>query len=80
MLRVGLNFFLECHKVLTCERHLKVTAQLVGLSLPDAGMTKQTQELFEQFYDAHGTPNDAEMDLLVQVGYVDRDVVDQWCK
>ena len=63
-----------------CARKFKVTTQLAGISSPDAGMTKQTQELFEQFYDAHGTPNDAEKDLLVQVGYVNRNVVDQWCK
>ena len=80
MRRVRFFFFLECPKALIRARQFKVTTQLIGLSRPDAGMTKQTQELFEQFYDTHGTPNDAEKDLLVQVGYVNRDVVDQWCK
>lgn len=43
-------------------------------------MTVTTQELFEQFYEAHGKPNDAEKDLLETVGDVNGDVIDQWCK
>ncbi len=43
-------------------------------------MTAATQELFEQFYEAHGKPNDVEKDLLERVGYVNGDTIDQWCK
>lgn len=59
---------------------LKSTAQLLGLFPPDPELTKPTQELFEQFWKAHGYPNDAEADLLERVGYVDAAVVDAWCK
>lgn len=59
---------------------LKTTAQLLGLFPPDPELTRPTQELFEQFWKAHGYPNDAEMDLLEQVGYVDAATVDAWCK
>lgn len=43
-------------------------------------MTAATQELFEKFYEAHGKPNDEEKGLLERVGYVNGDVMDQWCK
>ncbi len=66
--------------MLTCTRQLKTTAQLSGIYPPDPEMTVSTQQLFEQFYEAHGKPNDAEKDLLVLVGYVDGNVIDQWCK
>lgn len=59
---------------------LKTTAQLLGLFPPDPELTRPTQELFEQFWKAHGYPNDAEIDLLEQVGYVDAATVDAWCK
>ena len=59
---------------------LKTTAQLLGLFPPDPELTRPTQELFEQFWKAHGYPNDAEMDLLEQAGYVDAATVDAWCK
>lgn len=58
---------------------LKTTAQLLGLFPPDPDLTRPTQELFEQFWKAHGYPNEAEMDLLEQVGYVDAATVDAWC-
>ena len=59
---------------------LKTTAQLLGLFPPDPELSRPTQELFEQFWKAHGYPNDAEIDLLEQVGYVDAAAVDAWCK
>ena len=59
---------------------LKTTAQLLGLFPPDPDLTRPTQQLFEQFWKAHGYPNDAEIDLLEQVGYVDAATVDAWCK
>ena len=59
---------------------LKTTAQLLGLLPPDPELTRPTQQLFEQFWKAHGYPNDAEKDLLEQVGYVSVAIVDAWCK
>lgn len=59
---------------------LKTTAQLLGLFPPDPELSRPTQELFEQFWKAHGYPNEAEKDLLEQVGYVDAAIVDAWCK
>lgn len=59
---------------------LKTTAQSLGMFPPDPELTRPTQELFEQFWKAHGYPNDAEMDLLEQVGYVDAATVDAWCE
>lgn len=72
---------LSCVRVLTkiC-RHLKATAQLTGLFPPDQELTRPTQQLFEQFFLAHGIPNDAEAALLQAVGYVEFAVVDAWCK
>lgn len=61
-------------------RHLKTTAQLTGLFPPDTDLTRPTQQLFEQFFRAHGFPNAAESDLLQAVGYVDAEIVDAWCK
>lgn len=61
-------------------RRLKTTAQLTGIFPPDPDLTRATQELFEQFYQAYGTPNDAESELLQEVGYVDAEIVDAWCK
>ena len=58
---------------------LKTAAQLLGLLPPDPELARPTQELFEQFWEAHGYPNDAEMNLLEQVGGVDADIVDAWC-
>ena len=58
---------------------LKTTAQLIGMFPPDPELTRPTQELFEQFWRAHGYPNEAEMDLLEGVGYVDAATVDAWC-
>ena len=58
---------------------LKTAAQLLGLLPPDPELTRPTQELFEQFWEAHGYPNDAEMNLLEQVGRVDAAIVDAWC-
>ena len=66
--------------MLTCARQFKTTAQLTGVYPPDPQMTQATQELFEQFYKVHGKPNGAEKDLLVRVGHVNQEVVDQWCK
>lgn len=72
---------LYCNTVLSKEcRHLKATAQLTGLFPPDPDLTRPTQQLFEQFYLAHGIPNDAESELLQAVGYVDAEIVDAWCK
>ena len=59
---------------------LKTTAQLIGMFPPDPELTRPTQELFEQFWKAHGYPNEAEIDLLEQVGYVDAATVDAWCQ
>ena len=59
---------------------LKTTAQLLGLFPPDPELTRPTQELFEQFWKAHGYPNDAEIDLLERAGGVDAATVDAWCK
>lgn len=59
---------------------LKSKAQRLGLFPADPDLTIPTQELFEQFWKAHGYPNDAEMDLLEQVGYVDAATVDAWCE
>lgn len=58
---------------------LKTAAQLLGLFPPDPELTRPTQELFEQFWEAHGYPNDAEIDLLERAGRVDAETVDAWC-
>ena len=59
---------------------LKTTAQSVGALPPDPDLTMFTQQIFEQFWKAHGYPNEAEIDLLEQVGDVDAEVVDAWCE
>ena len=56
-----------------------MTAQLLGIFPPDPELSRPTQELFEQFFEEHGLPNDAESDLLQAVGYVDAGTVDAWC-
>ena len=61
-------------------RRLKTTAQLCKIFPLDPELTIETQGLFENFYKAHKLPNDDERDLLQQVGNVDAEVVDAWCK
>ncbi|CAF9943305.1 MAG: hypothetical protein ALECFALPRED_011011 [Alectoria fallacina] len=73
-----INVALRCAIQETWEDRLKTTAQLLGLFPPDPDLTRPTQQLFEQFWKAHGYPNDAEIDLLEQVGYVDAATVDAW--
>ena len=60
-------------------RQLKTTAQLVGLFPPEPEVTLATQELFEQFFQKHGLPNEAESNLLQAVGYVDAETLEAWC-
>ena len=47
---------------------------------PDLDVTLPTQELFEQFYEAHGLPNDGEKLILRRAGEVTIDVLDAWCE
>lgn len=43
-------------------------------------MTLRTQQLLEQFFDAHYLPNEAEKDLLRRAGKVGHGVLQAWCK
>ena len=61
-------------------RRLKKTAQLAGVFPPDPDLTTQAQELFEQFFEAYESPNDAEKDLLAEAGGVSVEIVEDWCK
>lgn len=61
-------------------RRLKKDGQLAGIFPPDPDVDLATQELFEQFYDSHGKPNDAEKALLEQAGHVNVETIDKWCK
>ena len=61
-------------------RRLKQTSQLTGIFPPDPELTLPTQELFEQFYEQYGIPNDDEKFLLQNVGGVDLEVIDAWCE
>ena len=61
-------------------RRLKITAQLAAVFPADPELSIPTQELFEQFFEAHGLPNDAESDLLQAVGHVEAETIDTWCE
>ncbi|KAM0804963.1 hypothetical protein BDR22DRAFT_885054 [Usnea florida] len=73
-----INVALRCAIQELWEDRLKTTAQSVGALPPDPDLTMFTQQIFEQFWKAHGYPNEAEIDLLEQVGDVDAEVVDAW--
>ena len=47
---------------------------------PDANMKLRTQQLFEQFFDTHYLPNEAENDLLRRAGKVNAETLGTWCK
>ena len=61
-------------------RQMKTIAQLGGLFPPEPEVTLPTQELFEQFFESHGLPNEAESELLQAAGYVDAETLEAWCK
>ncbi|MCJ1255864.1 hypothetical protein MMC24_003682 [Lignoscripta atroalba] len=60
------------------EERLKKTAQLSGVFPCDPNTNRRTQELFEQFFQAHGEPNEAEQQLLALVGRTAANNVDEW--
>ena len=61
-------------------RSLKSRSQLWGLVAPDRHTSSQSQELFEQFFQVHGNPNEAEKSMLGMVGGINVDHVDEWCR
>lgn len=48
--------------------------------MPDPHITREAQELFEQFSDVHGTLNEDETELLATMEEVTEETVGQWCK
>ncbi|KAL9100511.1 MAG: hypothetical protein Q9163_004117 [Psora crenata] len=62
------------------EERVKRTAQLSGFFPNDPGLTRRTQQLFEQFYELHGLPNDDEKYLLQRSGNVGLQELDRWCR
>lgn len=53
----------------------------MSLVLPgDPEVSLRTQQLLEQFFEAHYLPNEAEQDLLERAARVDTDVLEGWCK
>ena len=62
-------------------RMLKTAPQLVGLSHCDAPwLTPKSQQLLEEFWEAQGSPNGAEITLLARACRTRRDHVKEWCK
>ena len=46
----------------------------------DPNMNLRTQQLLEQFFDAHYLPNEAEKRLLRKAGKVSDEILETWCK
>ena len=59
---------------------MKVVSQLTGVFPSDAGVSRPTQELFEQFYESYGLPNEDEKLLLQRAGHVDLQMLEDWCE
>ena len=61
-------------------RKLKAEAQLAGVFPTDLDVPRLTQELFERFFATFGVPQDTNLELLGEIGNVDNDVIELWCK
>jgi hypothetical protein len=62
-------------------RELKTTAQLAGvLPTDNPAISMQNLQLFEEFYEEHGMPNEAEKDVLSVFGRVSIPDLECWCK
>ena len=61
-------------------RELKKLSQMSRIIPPDPDMNLRTQELLEQFFEAHYLPNDAEKVLLQTAGEIDEGILNRWCK
>ena len=68
------------HALTGTTRHQKVTTQMSRLFPADRGLTRHVQELCEQVSEVHGKPSDVETDLLGEIGQVEDEVIEEWCK
>ncbi|KAL9116681.1 MAG: hypothetical protein Q9187_006794, partial [Circinaria calcarea] len=59
-------------------RRLKSKSQLLGIVQCDPNVTKRSQELFEQVFQAQGMPNEAETEFLATVAQIGAGEVDEW--
>ena len=61
-------------------RETKKLSQMSRVVPSDPNMNLRTQQLLEQFFDAHYLPNEAEKRLLRKAGKVSDEIVETWCK
>ena len=61
-------------------RKLRTISQICGMVQCDPGITRRSQQLFEQFFEVHGMPNEAELHLLSHYTRTHAETIKMWCK
>ena len=61
-------------------RETKKLSQMSRVVPSDPDMNLRTQQLLEQFFEAHYLPNEAEKRLLRKAGKVSEEILETWCK